>query len=572
MKKLKSVKKSTNKKYIFIAALSVLAAVGYIIYRSLLAANQVALITGDPFPGKCTSKLSTFDAKVACSDSGFKEYTFTCKDGTKPALNTEGACLSFEEAYNRASAICGTECIAYTAKPRPSCVPLPTCPEGRACHQMLPKLPEGQVYCPSASRAPIQSPSAPFSPKPSPSLRPSPSPRVEGRPITCKLVTYKKAGDMDGWSNDQIIDPANASVKIGEQLAYAIELNNSNNFPVSGQLKLWNTSLNGSSEPVHVRSWGGLCELDNTTKTVQCTKDAVTISANSTKVSPADVLPSMTVSYQALVPKDPVLSTGTFFQGSIGGQQFDCSPATSVRIVREDEPAITPTPSPKPGCYWQEPRFCIQMLGYKCRQQMVCPTPAPTATARPTPTATPQPPSPLLSCETEVYRVPSRLLRLSTSASLASYKVHNPSSVVFRSGETYAFNVKLTGTKAGLVNERTRSALTLKVAANNSLGANAPYSISHAGSFCNTNFPDKSMKCEVPRLVINPGETVTPDTFMVADIGKVGKQATETTLSYAVSYGNGTVNCPPVTFKVAPNRIQKCYGRWPLRFCRSIED
>lgn len=60
-------------------------------------------------------------------------------------------------------------------------------------------------------------------------------------------------------------------------------------------------------------------------------------------------------------------------------------PSSSPSSEPDIEPiSLTPI---GPGCYYQEPNFCIQLLGYQCKPTIVCPKPSPTApalTAEPT--------------------------------------------------------------------------------------------------------------------------------------------------------------------------------------------
>jgi hypothetical protein len=191
---------------------------------------------------------------------------------------------------------------------------------------------------------------------------------------------------MDGWSESQVINPSGATINPGEQLAYSVELTNSNKYSVGGPLKLSTTNLNGENEPVNVKSWGGLCKLSIGGKTLACYEEKFQIDAASTKA-----LPSMTIVLEMLSPTQTGIgNTGIKFSGTLGSTSFNCEPTTYLTIN-------TPAPTARPGCT-MEKSFCAKsLIGGECSSVEVCPrsTPKPTPTPTPSPTPTPR------ACATE---------------------------------------------------------------------------------------------------------------------------------------------------------------------------
>lgn len=322
------MKKSTKKQSIkskLLAFLAVLSLVGlgiFIYLRSIQQTSQIALIGGST----CTSNLSTFQANKSCSADGFSQYTYSCKQNPSSMITTAPGCVSFRTAYSQALAKCGQEC--------------------------------------SEQVTPIAS-------------------AVQNE-VSCRLLTYKRPGWLDGWSEDQLINPSGASVNPGEQIAYALEIVNSTPNTITDPLFVTSSTLNGEKEPVKVRSWGGLCELNQLTKAISCTEKGFSIAANTTKR-----LPSMTVVYEIVAPPAGVISTGVTFGMKLGNRDVKClPPATYITINSSPAPSASatavPSPSVKPSC---TPRPACLDAKVPCKiadkPGMYCPTPAPTCVPYP---------------------------------------------------------------------------------------------------------------------------------------------------------------------------------------------
>lgn len=344
---MKKTKQSLNRFWI-LTTLVVLVGVGIFMFiRNSMQSATVAMIAENP-SSTCTSNLASFTTTGSCGNGLVSRADYVCTESGKKGYEGDGkTCVDPLVAYSHAKSYCGQTCPATSA--RPSVNPTPTPPV-----QSARPTPISTAY-------------------PSPSVLPTSDPSA--LPITCNLKTYKRPAGMDGWSESQVINPVGATVNPGEQLAYAVELINPNKYSVGGPLKLYTTNLNGDKEPVYVKSWGGLCQLDNVRKTLSCSEDKFQIDAGSTKG-----LPSMTIVFEMLSPTlTGIGNTGIIFSGTLGATQFKCEPTTYITIN-------TPTPTPGPGCTMQKKICAKSLIGGTCPPVEVCPNPTTKPTATPTPT------------------------------------------------------------------------------------------------------------------------------------------------------------------------------------------
>lgn len=99
------------------------------------------------------------DSVMRCDDSGQCYETTKCVENSKP-IRDENGC--YYQQVKCVKAPCEPIMVcpsgAPSASPASSCVPLPTCPEGRRCDLMVPKLAPGQVYCNGDSPKPTKDP------------------------------------------------------------------------------------------------------------------------------------------------------------------------------------------------------------------------------------------------------------------------------------------------------------------------------------------------------------------------------------------------------------------------------
>lgn len=356
---MKKHKKVNNKpKLIVVVVVSLLFLGVLFLLRRSMVSPQVAEIASDQRPpANCISQVESISFGKECSEGNFLNSKYTCKNGQVAERNaTVGTCQSYASIMSEALRNCGTTCGGVVVE-----------------------LPPDQYSTPVPTSVSSPRPSASPTPNPSIQVTPPPTSDPNAKPITCKLVTQKIPRGMSGWSPSQIIDTSSASILPGEKLGYAVELTNPNNYQVAGTLKLSTVNMAGADEPVKVDSYGGLCKLDATSKTMVCESSSVTIAANSNLVKPESVLPSMTIVMEANDSITEGTFTGIMFSGSIGDTRFNCEPATSIKI--------------EPNCKTTKP-FCLSMLiGRSCPTITTCPNPTPTPTPTPTsaPTSSPSP-------------------------------------------------------------------------------------------------------------------------------------------------------------------------------------
>jgi hypothetical protein len=313
--------------------------------KSLIQPSTIALIGNEKDVNSCTSNIASFITTGGCGNGFVARADYVCTEsGKKGYEGGAGKCIDPMVAYEHAKQYCGQTCVVSTSIPRPS----------------------GSTY-------PSSTPVSTTYPTPKPSSTPTPPPTLDPSALapTCKLITYKRPGWLDGWSDDQIMDVSNnASVAVGEQLAYAVEISNPNKYQIGGALKLYSTNLNGDKEPLKVRSWGGECQLDNQMKTINCFNPKVEIAAKST-YRPL----SMNVVYE--IEPTKMVTTGILIKGSFGAVDFSCVPATTIQIT---QPPIAP------GCREVSSPCLKGLVGGSCPSKVVCnsptPTPSPTPSAR----------------------------------------------------------------------------------------------------------------------------------------------------------------------------------------------
>lgn len=195
------------------------------------------------------------------------------------------------------------------------------------------------------------------------------------------------------------------------------------------------------------------------------------------------------------------------------------------------------------------------------------PKPSVTSVPIPTPTPTPPPtadPSPLVSCALEVYKIPPTI-SLDAPFLLPQYRL-NGTNITVKPGERYVIDMALTNIKPyPLLNGN----LKLTTWSVNSQGVKAPYSLFSTHPNACSSYPDKSVRCELPQMLMQKGETIKPQTLMVIDIDKVSKPQS-TSITFKGIYSASQVTCPSINLAITPRMIRKCYGWGRFQWCRNV--
>ncbi len=212
------------------------------------------------------------------------------------------------------------------------------------------------------------------------------------------------------------------------------------------------------------------------------------------------------------------------------------TPTPTPRVTTMPAPRVSSRPNPSPVTLWP-------------------PTPPPTSD-----------PSPLVSCALEVYKIPTNL-PLSQAFMLPEYQVRQ-GNISAKPGERYVVSMALTNVKNYAL---TSGNLKFTSWSTNSLAGNAPYSVFSTGvNTCTQGYPDKSVRCEVPRLTMRVGETVRPESLVVFDINSKVERAVSNSVSFKGIYSASTVTCPSVNFNVTPATVRRCYGFGRFQWCRNV--
>lgn len=279
----------------------------------------------------------------------------------------------------------------------------------------------------------------------------------------------------------------------------------------------------------------------------------------------------------------------------MSGAEFYCRKNACVAPTTTASPApstaASPTPTARPGCYLEQTWCAQSLIGGKCPMREVCPSsPIPTATT--TPSCLPKPtcpkgracpayldakycqieepiptsdPSPLVSCETEIYKLPAKVNPTALSSQmLARYKV-NSKNVVAKAGERYAINMKLKNIKDYPL---TGGYLSLSAWSSSTLGEASPFNIIGNAASCSV-YPDKFIKCGVNQINLNKGQSIRPDSFMVLEVSP-SRVTTKMDLKYDGTYSNSPIECSPVTMKVQAEPTRRCYGYGRVQWCRNV--
>ncbi len=401
--KSKTKKIKTNKIYILLGIVAVLALVGLYI-KSLMASPQVALIA-EPSKQMCQTNIVSMSFHDECGTPGtFKRAVYTCSNGSTAEKLAGGTnCISYESVLAEAQRNCGQTCTG--SSPVPSCVPNPCPGDGRACKLMA--LPAGQSYCPitTPTPAPSISPSPtpyPTLAPPSPSLRPSPTPQPSSSTgywqSKCRVRAYKlKPSDdvtkspMTYATIDREVDHSSNKVKVGESYAYLLELSTLDAPSSIATISASTNNLYGFDEPFVIKSTSPNCQADSKSKFMSCTGRPGINLPKILNNTPTLLDFGMIVTIQPEIEK--LYNTSFTINPYLISSAGNGIGASCTVMMLHESTTSTPTPIPTsgPGCYTEQ-RFCIQSLvGGKCPAVTICPSATPTPTPKPTPTPVPSP-------------------------------------------------------------------------------------------------------------------------------------------------------------------------------------
>jgi hypothetical protein len=189
------------------------------------------------------------------------------------------------------------------------------------------------------------------------------------------------------------------------------------------------------------------------------------------------------------------------------------------------------------------------------------------ASSTPTPTPTPTPQPPVISCATEVYKLPAKFNATAVSSDILAKNKVSGRNIVARPGDRFAFNLNMTSKTKRVVSD---ARFDFSSWTTTSLGESAPFTIIQIGESCQS-YPDKSVRCGIAKLNSpDRRQSLRPNTYMVVSIDEVSKP-TLTDMTYHTLYAGENVDCSPVTINVLPKQQRRCYGYGRFQWCRYID-
>lgn len=242
----------------------------------------------------------------------------------------------------------------------------------------------------------------------------------------------------------------------------------------------------------------------------------------------------------------------------------------------------TTSSAPTPRACSNEAGQCISQGGkclvYRdgCQKQDLCATPFkscgeetnyPPTSSRPTSSTSPVESSPLISCTTEAYKLPTNQMDYRAGLALESVNYKVPSgNIVVSGGETFVVNMLMTNSRSADIRSDVKGIL---VRTQNSLGGGAPYRVTSIGPTCTEDEKNRSFSCLLSNFLLKNKKETRPDTMGKITADRVGKPVTST-LSYTGVFNGQTFTCSPVTITVNPTYRQSCYGWGKLKWCRNV--
>lgn len=260
------------------------------------------------------------------------------------------------------------------------------------------------------------------------------------------------------------------------------------------------------------------------------------------------------------------------------------TPSDSSRPTPQSSPkppqvSAVPTTSsaPTPRACSNEAGQCVSQGGkclvYRdgCQKQDLCATPFKSCGEEtyypPTSSAAPVESSPLISCTTEAYKLPSNQMNYRAGLALESLNYKVPSgNIVVSGGETFVVNMLMTNSRNADIRSDVKGIL---VRTQNSLAGKAPYQVTSIGPTCTEDEKNRSFSCLLSNFLLKNKKETRPDTMGKITADRVGKPVTST-LSYTGVFNGQTFTCSPVTITVNPTYRQSCYGWGKVRWCRNV--
>ena len=404
---MKRTKKNHRKLVIYAMIFGLISAVGYSLSKMQSNPSQVALVSTD---ASCVSNISSFAANGTCGAQGFSGYSYSCLNGPSRPLESspDNACIDFTQAFAKAAALCGATCAHPSTSPIssrlpiPSRAPVPPSPSLRPapsptpppspsttptptpvpCYMQQPQVCLQSIWggtcaptrvCPSPSLTPTPTPTHPSTPSPRPT---PPSPVASAyNPYACNIQVYKLR-PQDTLVNlnllitpDRQVDHGSHRVRPGDRYLYeVVAINNSLSSATPSTLSAVTSNVHGFNEPIRIQAVSSDCRAETTSKFMDCNQRNLTVPANSSKLTNMN----MVVEIQPEIAQ--TYNTSTLF--SVGWAFGNTYWQSTCGVMMLVDNTATPSPTPSPGCYYQEPMMCIQLFGYECKPKMVCPSPS----------------------------------------------------------------------------------------------------------------------------------------------------------------------------------------------------
>ncbi len=267
-----------------------------------------------------------------------------------------------------------------------------------------------------------------------------------------------------------------------------------------------------------------------------------------------------------------------------------CPPGTMCKLDARCNATPTPQTSPKtpqvssvPSSTMPTSRACSNEAGqcisqggkclvYRdgCQRQDLCATPFRACGEEsnyPTPSKGPVDTTPLISCVTEAYKLPSNQMnyRKGLAEESVNYKVPSGNISVV-GGETFVVNMLMTNSRASDLKSDAKGVV---IRTQNSLAGSAPYQVTGIGPTCTEDQKNRSFSCLLSNFFLRNKNQLRPDTMGKITADRVGKPVTST-LSYTGVFNGQTFTCSPVTITVNPTYRQSCYGWGKLKWCRNV--
>lgn len=197
----------------------------------------------------------------------------------------------------------------------------------------------------------------------------------------------------------------------------------------------------------------------------------------------------------------------------------------------------------------------VEFCGLKCATasdapiSTAIPQPSPSPTPTPVPVSPPptSDPSPLVSCQTETYRIPKNYpLEKITKETLLSYRV-DPTNLVVSPGERLAFNLRLTNIKpyplvGGMLDLVGRTSVLN--------GGKEPFKLIAQSPLCVVQQDGNTIACLQRQFELGLYQSSYPDMYFVVDV-LTPTTVNEINIMYSGTHSKSSFSCAPVKVRLA---------------------